>query len=328
MSYKLACFMLVFILVFYCSKDDDNPASPNVSVPVLSTDSVRMVTTISAQCCGTVTSDGGSPIIACGVCWCIDEQPTVDDNTTSEDTKIGCFSCSITGLTSNTTYYVKAYATNSAGTGYGEVLSFTTTALETGTVVDINGNTYNTVKIGNQWWMAENLKVTHYRNGDLMPNVAGNAEWQNLSTGAYCTYDNTMMHAHSYGMLYNWYAVNDSRNIAPEGWHVPNDSEWQTLIDFLGGSSVAGGTMKESGTAHWENPNKDATNGCGFTALPGGVRYSYGKFFNIGTSGSWWSCTEYNATYAWEWSITYNSADVCRYNTDKRDGYSVRCLRD
>jgi uncharacterized protein (TIGR02145 family) len=328
MSNKIACFMFVFLLVINCSKEDDNPASPSFSVPILTTDSVSMVTTISVRCCGTITSDGGSPIITCGVCWCTDQTPTVEDNATNEGTNVGCFTSSITGLSSGTTYYIKAYATNSVGTGYGDVLSFTTKVLETGTVADINGNTYNTVKIGNQWWMAENLKVSHYRNGDLIPNVTSDTQWQNLSTGAYCNYDNTMMHDDSYGKLYNWYAVIDSRNIAPSGWHVPSDGEWQTLVDFLGGSSVAGGIMKESGTVHWTDPNLDATNASGFSALPGGIRYSYGKFFNIGISGSWWSITEYNATYAWEWSIDYNSSEVHRYNNNKRDGYSVRCIKD
>ena len=328
MSNKLACFMLVFCLVVSCSENDDNPASANITVPLLSTDSVSIVTAVSARCCGTVISDGGSPLTARGVCWCKNKKPTVDNDSMIEGSNTGCYSCLITGLTANTTYYVKAYATNSIGTGYGEELSFTTKVLETGTVVDINGNTYKTVKIGNQWWMAENLKVTHYRNGDLIPIITNDSEWQNLSTGACCSYDNTMMNTVNYGNLYNWYAVNDTRSIAPAGWHIPGNEEWQILVGFLGGSSVAGGMMKESGTVHWKDPNSDATNAVIFTALPGGFRYSYGKFYNIGFSGSWWSASEYNVNYSFEWNITNTSSEIARYNQDKRSGYSVRCIKD
>jgi uncharacterized protein (TIGR02145 family) len=324
---KLACFMLVLFFVFNCS-DDDNPTSPTPSVPLLTTDSVRTVTSLSAQCCGTITSDGGSPIVACGVCWCKTQLPTVGDDTTNLGAHAGCFSCEIFGLIPNTTYYVKAYATNSVGTGYGEVLSFTTKAMETSTVSDIDGNTYVTVKIGNQWWMVENLRATHYRNGDLIPILSTDTEWQNTTAGACCNYDNTMMHVDIYGKLYNWYAVNDDRNIAPEDWHVASDIEWQTLVDFLGGSAIAGGIMKESGTAHWESPNSGATNASGFSALPGGLRYSYGKYFNLGTSGSWWSTTEFNVTYAWRWGLVNNSTEVLHSNYDKRDGYSIRCVKD
>ena len=151
------------------------------------------------------------------------------------------------------------------------------------TVTDIDGNTYKTVKIGNQIWMAENLKVTHYRNGDIIPNVTNNFEWAYLSTGAWCVHDNDGSYANTYGYLYNWYAVNDIRNIAPEGWHVPTDEEWKELEMYLGMSQTEaddtgyrgtneGGKLKEAGTTHWETPNTGATNETGFSALPGGCR--------------------------------------------------------
>ena len=193
--------------------------------------------------------------------------------------------------------------------------------------IDIDGNVYRTVKIGDQWWMAENLKVTHYRNGDPIPNVTSNTEWENLSTGASCVYRNDESNVSTYGRLYNWFAVHDSRNIAPEGWHVPNDEEWQILIDYLGGESVAGGKMKEQGFEHWFSPNTGATNESGFTALPGGYRCRSGHFYTMGYYANFWSTTEYSSGHAWYRTLGYNYSEVTRSNLNKRFGFSIRCIR-
>ena len=146
------------------------------------------------------------------------------------------------------------------------------------------------VKIGNQIWMQRNLDVTTYRNGDPIPMVADNTIWQKLTTGAWCYYDNdSATYAATYGKLYNWYAVIDQRGLAPAGWHIPNNEEWDVLVrKLLGGIRIAGGKMKETGTMHWLMPNSNATNSSGFTGLPGGYRYNNGKFFDMGTSGNWW----------------------------------------
>lgn len=155
-------------------------------------------------------------------------------------------------------------------------------------VIDIDGNVYQIVTIGTQVWMAENLKVTHYRNGDVIPNVTDGPTWAGLTTGAYCEYDNNVASVATYGRLYNWYAAVDTRNIAPDGWHVPSDEEWKQLETYLGMSqaeadaiglrgSDEGGMLKETGTSHWDSPNTGATNESGFTALPGGHR-RYGGF--------------------------------------------------
>jgi len=194
--------------------------------------------------------------------------------------------------------------------------------------VDIDSNIYPTVKIGDQWWMAENLKVTRYRNGDDIPIVTDDTEWENLTTGAYCNYNNNSDNADIYGRLYNWYAVNDSRNIAPLGWHVPSDEEWQTLIDYLGGESVAGGKLKETGTTHWNSPNEGATNESGFAALPGGYRYYNGYFYSLGSSAYFWSSTEYGSSRAWSRLLYYDYASVYRYDDYKHYGFSVRLVRD
>lgn len=196
-------------------------------------------------------------------------------------------------------------------------------------VTDIDGNIYQTIVIGNQCWMTENLKVTHYSNGDPIPNVIDNNEWGGLSIGAYCSYDNDESNISTYGLLYNWFAVNDSRNIAPEGWHVPSDEEWQTLVDYLGSEPVAGGKMKEVGTTHWSNPNTGATNESGFTALPGGHRSGLeGSFDDLGGFAFFWSYTEYGSSAAWFRLLTYWSSEITRNFYFKQMGFSVRCVRN
>ena len=198
----------------------------------------------------------------------------------------------------------------------------------TRTVTDIDGNVYRTVKIGSQWWMAENQKVTHYRNGEAMPSITDNTEWSNLTTGAYCNYNNAPDSAATWGCLYNWYAVSDARDIAPKGWHVPTDAEWQTLVDFLAGSSNAGGKMKEAGTAHWLSPNTSATNESCFSALPGGNRYENGFFGLMAYNAYFWSSTESNGLDAWTLRLGYNYSGVLRSSINKHYGFSVRCIRD
>jgi len=155
------------------------------------------------------------------------------------------------------------------------------------TITDIDGNVYNTIVIGTQTWMVENLKVTKYRNGESISNITDASQWSNLTAGAYCNYENIAANVTDYGRLYNWYAVSDSRNIAPAGWHVPTDTEWTTLTTFLGGESVSGGKMKETGTTHWNTTNSTVDNSSGFTGLPGGNRdnagaFAFVKYFGIG----------------------------------------------
>ena len=198
-----------------------------------------------------------------------------------------------------------------------------------GIVTDIDGNEYGTVLIGNQVWMSENLKVTKYKDGTAIPTGHSNSVWSNLSSGAYAVYDDDDVNTDTYGFLYNWYAVDDSRIIAPDGWHVPTDDEWTTLTDYLGGTSVSGGKMKETGTEHWSSPNTDATNESGFTALPGGYRYFNGNYIHQGYSGYFWSSTEYNGRgSAWYRLLYYDGSDVSRSNYYKECGFSLRCVRD
>lgn len=197
------------------------------------------------------------------------------------------------------------------------------------TMADIDGNVYPTVTIGTQVWMAENLKVTHYRNGDPIPQISNFNTWISLTTGAYCNYTNSESLVATYGRLYNWYAASDVRNIAPAGWHVPSDAEWQVLVNFLGGDGTAGGKMKESGTLHWTTPNLGATNESGFSALPAGERRNDIDYFYLGNVTSFWSATDAPGMGgAWYRFHNYTSTDVYHYTNDRRDGFSIRCIKD
>jgi uncharacterized protein (TIGR02145 family) len=196
------------------------------------------------------------------------------------------------------------------------------------TVIDIDGNVYNTVTIGTQTWMVENLKVTKFRNGEAIPNVTEAIDWKNLTNSAWCNYNNNPDSAKIFGRLYNWFAVNDSRNIAPTGWHVPSDDEWTTLTNYLGGAGVAGGKLKEAGTSHWQSPNTGATNESGFTSFPGSYRDLIGTFGLIGEFGYYWTLTEYNKIAAFSRSQNYNYSGVARLEYGKNWGFSVRCVKD
>ena len=206
-------------------------------------------------------------------------------------------------------------------------------------VTDIDGNVYRTVTIGTQVWMAENLKVTHYRNGDAITNVTDSATWAGLTTGAYCEYDNNPNNVAVYGRLYNWYAVSDSRNIAPVGWHVPSDEEWKQLEMYIGMSQIQadaehwrgtneGGKLKESGTTHWSSPNTGATNESGFSALPVGFRFVDGGYRELSMNVNFWTSTAWDGSVAWHRFLYYINSDVYRGHDSYRYGFAIRCVKD
>ncbi len=199
-------------------------------------------------------------------------------------------------------------------------------------ITDAENNTYKTVTIGTQTWMAENLKVTKYNDGTAIPNITDNTQWSQLSTGAWSYYNNDVANNAKYGKLYNWYAVskisNGNKNVCPTGWHVPTDAEWTVLTEYLSGASVAGGKMKEVGTTSWNSPNTDATNTSLFTGLPGGSRYNNGYYYDVGGNGYWWSSTEDDIYDAWNRDLYGIDGDADRGSRGKRAGLSVRCLRD
>jgi uncharacterized protein (TIGR02145 family) len=247
---------------------------------------------------------------------------------------MGIFTCNLTGLISNTTYYVRAYATNNSGTAYGNEVSFTTTTnggivTNPGAGVTFDGYSYLSIVLGNgQEWMSENLRTNVYANGDPIPNVTNITQWSNLTTGAFVFYNNDVQNENVFGKLYNWYTVNDTRNVCPTGWHVPSYSEWTVLADYLGGIANAGGKMKSPGIQYWASPNLNATNESGFTGLPGGYRDYIGQFSDPYFYGYWWNTSEYSITNAWMWGLFSNTGILNMYNIQKTTGLSVRCLKD
>jgi uncharacterized protein (TIGR02145 family) len=195
-------------------------------------------------------------------------------------------------------------------------------------VQDVDGNIYNIITIGSQTWMMENLKTTKFNNGADIPLVEDNAAWSGLVSPGYCSFNNDPDKKNTYGALYNWYAARNCK-LAPKGWHVATDQEWTALTAYLCGESVAGGKMKEAGPTHWNSPNTGATNETGFTALPGAYRSTDGSFGSyLGYSGFWWSCAEYNGSFAWLRILDFNSAGVTRSADSKAFGLSVRCVRN
>ncbi|MCK4664529.1 MAG: hypothetical protein KAT68_16795 [Bacteroidales bacterium] len=411
-------------------------------LPTVTTTAISSITVNSAVSGGDVTSDGGATVTAKGVCWSTSSNPTLSDNLTNNGLGTGTFVSDITGLTENTTYYVRAYATNSVGTAFSDELTFTTssenpiittkditsitdnsavcggTVIEEGehginicgvcygtspnpdinglhtdatytdssftstmqelspvttyyvrayvissfvyfygdektfttdtvdpcngisTVTDYDGNYYNTVAIGNQCWMKENLQTTSYADGTALVNgtSAGDITGDD-TTKYYFAYDDNEGNVPIYGRLYTWAAIMNEatssnanpsgvQGVCPTGWHVPSDAEWTELTDYLGGESVAGGKMKEVGTTHWTSPNTDATNESGFTALPNGYRNYDSTFDGIGYNGHYWNSTEYSTTNAWNRNMNYSISNVNRDNHYKNYGFSVRCVKD
>jgi uncharacterized protein (TIGR02145 family) len=208
----------------------------------------------------------------------------------------------------------------------------TTIGISGADIADAENNTYKTVTIGTQQWMAENLKVSKYNDGTNIPNEPNDTQWSQLTTGAWAYYNNDVANNAKYGKLYNWYAVssttNGNKNVCPTGWHIPTDAEWTILTDYLAGTNVAGGKMKEVGTTRWNSPNTDATNTSLFTGLPGGFRDANGYYNYIGYYGYWWSSTEYDTNIAWDRDLGLNLGIVFRSDFSKLYGLSVRCLRD
>lgn len=295
---------------------------------VVETTQITPLSGNSVICSGNVTYQGSTMVTQRGVCWSTSTEPDYYDNHASNGLGLGAYNCQINGLTPDTQYYFRAYAYNGTGFSYGNELSCITPVFTLGEGVnDFDGNTYTSVIIGTQEWMAENLKVTHYNNGDIIPIITDNT-WINLTTGAMCWYENDeATYTNPYGALYNFYAVADPRKLCPAGWHVPSDTEWAELIEFLGGANNADEKLKEAGFEHWNPLGFDADNSSGFTGLPGGRRTSNGAFSSIVDQGFWWSTNEATSATAWGRSLGYNFIGIVRNDYNKKNGNSVRCLK-
>jgi len=308
-------------------------SAPPAGLASITTTVATAIASTVATTGGNVTSDGGAAVTARGVAYGTSQNPTTANNTTSDGIGTGAFTSALTGLTSSTLYYVRAYAMNAAGTAYGNEESFTTSfSCGTSMVSDIDNNTYNTVQIGSQCWMQSNLKVIKYRNGDNIPTGLSDAQWSSTTSGATVVYNSNAANDALYGKLYNWFAVNDLRGLCPTGWHVPSDSEWATIILFSGGMFVAGGAMKSTNTqptpGGWFSPNTGATNSSRFTGLPGGGRVPGGVFDLLNSIGSWWSSSDAGPGLARHLLLESGNANSYRLSVDQRNGFSVRCIRD
>lgn len=316
------CLLLVtgFGLIIINSCEKENP----VALPEISTSPLTDITSTSAISGGSVISDGGSSISARGVCWDKNQNPTLSAKFSEDGEGPGNYSSSLTGLINGTYYYVRAYATNNAGTAYGNEFLMITP------VSDLDGNIYKTVIIGTQVWMAENLRTTKLNNNTSIPMVNENSSWSALSTPAYCLYNNDdYYNKQNYGSLYNWFTINTGK-LCPEGWHVPSEAEWTTLTDYLGGVYVASGKLKEEGGAHWTSPNTGASDDFGFSARPGGYRtgLSAASFRTKGYYGWWWVSTESDPNSARARLMTYDASEIAMGSGLKKNGYSVRCVKD
>ena len=327
--------------------DKDGKLMWSSNSPVLITNSVTEIKSNTALSGGNISSDGGSLVTSRGVVWSIYPNPSVSLSTkTIDGSGIGFFTSNMTNLVPNTVYYVRAYASNGVGTSYGNEVTFTTNnplvvnvpCPGTPSVKDTDGNTYNTVLIGTQCWMKENLKVTKYKDGTNIPldttggpngNVSGQS-WSGRNMGSRTVYGHKNENLTTYGFLYNGFATSDKREICPDGWHIPTDDEWLVVTDFLGGPTVAGGKMKSTGTTFWYIPNEGASDESGFSALPGGNRDLDGKFNLNRYNAFFWSASEEGSNSAWYFYLYYYSGISNRFfNFNvKNFGASVRCLKN
>lgn len=314
-------------------------------IPTVTTAEITGIAERSAVSGGTISDDGGATVHNRGVAWSLDPNPYPYLHLTNDGTGTGTFTSNITGLIGNTTYYVRAFAFNSEGVGYGNEVSFKTgpvtinpathvfnANLTYGSVSDIEGNTYKTVQIGSQVWMAENLRTTKYNDGTAIPLEALHEpswkSWQELSGGAYCWYNSDEgRHRMNYGAIYNFAAVQTGK-LCPSGWKVPDLSQWKTLQRSLGSDSTLGHKLRETGTIHWDSPNKGAANETGFTALPGGyLRMVSPYFINLGNTGQWWSSTIDDKGKIGTMAVSISSIKA-EAAGDEHDGYMVRCIKN
>ena len=329
-------------------------------LPTVTTTTASNVAEATATCGGTVTTDGGANVIVRGVCYSTSPAPTTADNHTTDGSGTGSFTSSLTGLTAGTTYYVRAYATNSVGTAYGNEVSFTTTAIpttqdgqpcpNTPTLTDIDGNTYNTVQIGQQCWMKENLRTTHYANSSAIEQGSSTS-----TTTPYWYYpNNDANNMSTYGLLYNWVAVmngaSSSNNnpsgvqgLCPSGWHLPSEVEWTQLTDYVSSqnlymcnSDIDYIAKAMASTIGWNSNSNtcavgntpDENNATGFSAMPAGGYFVNGINNSFGAYAYFWSTTEHNDTRAYRLRLTSAHAYVSHSDNEKVGGFSIRCLKD
>jgi uncharacterized protein (TIGR02145 family) len=293
-----------------------------IIAPTVTTAAVSAIGVTAATSGGDVLDAGGGVISAKGVVWATHTAPVISSDVFSDDgTGTASYTSTVTPLLAGNKYYVRAYATNTAGTSYGAEYSFNTK------IADIDGNTYNTVTVGTQVWMAENLKTTKWQNGNAIPTTTADIT-AIVSPEYQWAYNDNSGNIAAYGRLYTWAAATDVRKICPTDWHVPTNTEWESMKTFLGGEAAAGGKIKEAGLSHWASPNTNATNETGFTARPGGYRMPAGTYVSLTISSYFWSSTVDDASLAWGQGLHSSDGDMLQGGYVYNDGVSIRCLRD
>jgi len=351
-NYQIAIIMVLLAIANGCKKEEPEPEQ----IPTVTTD-VSDISATSAKCvvniisCESWSNPSNYQGIS-GICWSnIFSEPSLSGNSENSASSNCSFSIMLDYLTPGTTYYLRAYAENSVGVGYGNVILFSTLGsivgniqfnpdLTYGSLTDKIGNTYKTIKIGSQTWMAENLKTSKYNDSTDIPVIIDQKEWVNRSTPGYCWYLNDeSKYKNIYGALYNWHTVKTGK-LCPTGWHVPSFEEWESLSLYLGGMSIAGEQLKETDTTHWVTTNTGITNSSGFTALPGGTRTGFLQepyvdldyFINLGYAGDFWSTDEepdiFGGLYLGiSWYFYYDNS-CGNWSHEKSAGLSVRCIQD
>jgi len=324
---------ILFVIVISCKKD-----KKKITLPEVATNEASIITNTSAYCGGYITNNGNDEITEKGVCWSLNDNPTIADNKVVMYSFYFRFRSNVSKLTKETKYYFRAYAINSVGIAYGQVKSFETFPFTDDVPIhDYDNNTYNTVKIGNQIWMASDLRSTSLNDGQPIPNVIDGLEWYNKKTAAQCTYKNTTNNdsIKQFGRLYNFYAVQTNK-LCPKGWHVPTYDDCNELNTFLG-IDLAGGKLKEVGTTHWVDPNVGATNEFGFTAVGAGARTVYEKnspFQDLKCTSNFWSSNFWSSDmnkdpqYLDYCQIRYVTTQLTYQIEYPATGLSVRCVKD
>lgn len=346
---QFVLLMAIFFSLTSCTTSDLSS--------VVSTGELSEVTTTSAICSGSILSSAGSAVIDCGICWSTTPDPTINGNAVSSFNKSGSYTCSISDLIPDMSYHVRAYAVTTEGTVYGNTIILTTPTeagtlpstlnpdLNYGKATDIDGNEYHTIVVGAQTWMVENLRVTKFRNGEIIPSVTDNTKWQQLKTAAQCTYNNNteVNSIRKFGRLYNYFAVKDAGNLAPEGWHIATAMDWEELEDYLKYNQGVSKSLAQAMTSKtdWSEstfsgavgtPDSEtfmmANNTSGLAALPSGLRADYGQFTGVGVYCAWWVMNEVDGNNAGFRSLNNYGTTIGINYYNQTFGLSVRCVKD
>ena len=346
---RIPIWILSFLLFFYsCERLEDDQA------PEIKTDSVSLMDDGSYKISATITLLGNGEIVQHGVCWNETGLPDINGPSTKLGTlsTIGEFSSIISGLEGNRTYYTRAYVVVNSLPFYGNEKTFVAEVDPENRLIDVDGNIYRTVKIGEQTWMAENLKVTKFSDGTPIPHVPAKADWFELLREdlGYCWYENYRALGYEFGALYSWPAASrdlygsdinpsDIQGVCPDGWHLPSDSEWDELELYLGmdpkeldkqdwRGTDEGGKLKRAGTRDWVSPNTGATGETGFNAQPSGFRHGSAEFIGMGSTTRYWTATKNGYSYAWYRQLDYDNSAIGRDFQGVYRGHSVRCVKD